>query len=53
MQPAPHLLLAVERLQIDEFKDDGLASCFHRNKGAVTRIHDLRLIVAIVFIVFS
>jgi hypothetical protein len=53
LQTAPHLLLAVERLEIDEFQDDGLASCFHNGKGAVTRIHDLRRIGAIVFIVFS
>jgi hypothetical protein len=53
MQTAPHLLLAVERLEIDEFQDDGLASCFHRGKGDMTRIHDPRRIVAFVFIVFS
>ena len=37
MQAAPQLLLAVERLAIDEFQDDGLPTGFHE---FTTRIHD-------------
>ena len=31
MQPAAQLLLAVERLAVDEFENHGLAACFHRD----------------------
>src|SRR5580765_1162286 len=36
----PELFLAVQRFLIDDFEDDGLASCFHQ--GTDARIHDLR-----------
>jgi hypothetical protein len=41
MEAAPDLLLAVERLEVDKFEDDGLASCFHHAEDT-SRIHDLR-----------
>ena len=37
VQAAPHLLLAVERLEIDEFQDDRLTSGFHEGHDEDTR----------------
>src|SRR5215471_4150702 len=36
----PELFLAVQRFVVDDFEDDGLASCFHTGP-ALARIHDL------------
>jgi hypothetical protein len=44
MQAAPQQLLAVERLAVDQFEDDGLAARFHRGRSMI--IHRFSLIEA-------